>query len=523
MIFAHLPFRRSILALAISLVCAPNAATSAVINVGGSCTLINAINNANADADTDGPKGCPAGSRADTINLAHHQSYLLTEVNNNTNGPNGLPSVTSIITINGNGSSVSRSDAQGTPDFRIFHVPQNGALTLKSMTIKNGSLPINSEWVCPYYCHPNVEIYNGAGIFNRGKTSLINTTITGNKNFGGDGGGIYNSGTLTLTDSVVSNNSTSGFSFEEFEYTFYNEGKGGGLLNRGKAVLTASTLSGNSTMDGKGGGIYNSGEMVLTASTLSGNSAKYTNYYDGIGGGIFNKGKAVLTASTLTGNSASSDGGGIRNEVSGTITAKDSIIANSGNGDCFNKSEFRSNGVNLIEDGNCDAKLSGDPKLGPLKYNGGPTRTHALLKDSPALDVRSCLPASTDQRGIIRPRPAGGRCDIGAYERIPVAEDSVSPSVWPLVDFFKTQVAGGGLAGTGSQTYPNRLAALNQLVAAGDYRDRALNVKACEQLDQLLRHIDPDASPDNNDYVTGSAAGALAERIAQLKSAWDCP
>jgi len=57
-----LSFRRSLLAQAIPLACASGTTTAAVIQDGGGCTLINAINN--ADADTDGPKGCPPGSGA---------------------------------------------------------------------------------------------------------------------------------------------------------------------------------------------------------------------------------------------------------------------------------------------------------------------------------------------------------------------------------------------------------------------------------------------------------------------------
>jgi hypothetical protein len=57
-----------------------------------------------------------------------------------------------------------------------------------------------------------------------------------------------------------------------------------------------------------------------------------------------------------------------------------------------------------------------DPKIGKLGNNGGPTRTHALLIGSPAINAGSdaeCYP--TDQRGVTRPR--GPHCDMGSYER----------------------------------------------------------------------------------------------------------
>src|SRR4029077_7446669 len=54
-----------------------------------------------------------------------------------------------------------------------------------------------------------------------------------------------------------------------------------------------------------------------------------------------------------------------------------------------------------------------DPLLGPLQDNGGPTKTHALLAGSPALNAGD--PAQlgvADQRGVVR---AGG-VNIGAYQ-----------------------------------------------------------------------------------------------------------
>jgi hypothetical protein len=66
-----------------------------------------------------------------------------------------------------------------------------------------------------------------------------------------------------------------------------------------------------------------------------------------------------------------------------------------------------------------------DPLLGPLQDNGGPTKTHALLAGSPAINAGTptgCLantagpPLTMDQRGARRPFPAGGLCDIGAFE-----------------------------------------------------------------------------------------------------------
>jgi hypothetical protein len=48
--------------------------------------------------------------------------------------------------------------------------------------------------------------------------------------------------------------------------------------------------------------------------------------------------------------------------------------------------------------------------------NGGPTRTHALLAGSPAIEtaLSGCATIATDQRYVARPQ--GSHCDIGAFE-----------------------------------------------------------------------------------------------------------
>jgi uncharacterized delta-60 repeat protein len=64
-----------------------------------------------------------------------------------------------------------------------------------------------------------------------------------------------------------------------------------------------------------------------------------------------------------------------------------------------------------------------DPVLGPLAFNGGTTRTHALLAGSPAIDTGSNpLGLTTDQRSATNsPRLVGAAVDMGAYEVISTA------------------------------------------------------------------------------------------------------
>lgn len=134
----------------------------------------------------------------------------------------------------------------------------------------------------------------------------------------------------------------------------------------------------------------------------------------------------------------------------GTVKIGGSIIAgNTGMGAPDIDGCFSSAGYNLIGTGGNECSslsstdLTGiDPKLAALADNGGPTQTEALLPGSPAIDAipnNACVP-EIDQRGAPRPYPAGGACDIGAYEygAAPAAPD---PAPAPPTDAPATTAA----------------------------------------------------------------------------------
>src|SRR6185503_645674 len=106
----------------------------------------------------------------------------------------------------------------------------------------------------------------------------------------------------------------------------------------------------------------------------------------------------IVAGNTRSANSSSSDIGGIVDSSSSF-----NIIGNGGSGGL-------TNGVN----GN---QVGVDARVGPLANNGGPTRTHALLPGSPAIDAGSNANAAsltTDQRGFAR--IVNTTVDIGAFE-----------------------------------------------------------------------------------------------------------
>jgi CSLREA domain-containing protein len=226
--------------------------------------------------------------------------------------------------------------------------------------------------------------------------TLTKSTVAGNSAGDSGAGGIFNGGgRFTITGSTISGNSA----------VSLRGGSGGGILiatfrEPATLILTNSTVSGNSAR--AGGGIVQFGPFtVITNSTVVGNSAEQ-------GGGIFSSGdvsRPMLTNSLVAQNSAPT-GPDLLTLFGATVGARFSLIGN-GSGNSI-----------TITNGNQVGTASNpiDPKLGPLANNGGPTRTHALLLGSPAIDAASTPDCpTTDQRGVLRPQ--GAACDIGSYER----------------------------------------------------------------------------------------------------------
>ncbi len=243
----------------------------------------------------------------------------------------------------------------------------------------------------------NKAIDGAGGIYDSDKATLYGSTLAGNT-AGRAGGGVSSTGTLTLDDCTVSGNTADA---------------GGGVSGTGTLTLDDCTVSGN-TADGGGGGVSSTGTLTLDDCTVSGNTA------DGGGGGVSNTGTLTLDDCTFSGNTADG-GGGVSNLAGGSATVNNTIVANDSGGDLSNQGTL-TGGFDLIEDGSGGAGLTdtitGDPKLGSLASNGGPTQTMALLTGSPAIGKGSValIPAgsTTDQRGA--PRTNAGTVDIGAFE-----------------------------------------------------------------------------------------------------------
>ncbi len=306
------------------------------------------------------------------------------------------------LTITGPGAD--RLTLKGVAGSRIFRVSASVVANLSGFTITGGSLPP----------------YPGGGIYcDRSTLYLTACVVKGNQAASGSGLSLFESTTYVM-DCTFSDNIASA---------------AGGAVKCDGGVLYLTRCALYSNRAATGGAIGNSfGTVALTDSTLALNTAAS-------GGAVFNDAASFdCRQTTIVGNSASVQGGGIR-DVNGTGTELANVIiaqnvaptqpdlgadALSGEvllGGCIigkgTGAAFIIQGRNLI--GTSTAPI--DPKLTPLRDNGGPTLSCALLPGSPAFNAGDSalaingvtrIPLVTEQRGFAR--ISGGAVDAGACE-----------------------------------------------------------------------------------------------------------
>ena len=230
-----------------------------------------------------------------------------------------------------------------------------------------------------------------------GTSELLETTVFGGRARDGGAVTVGDGATVTVDRSWISSNQATA--------------RGGALYVGGTAFVSRSTVSGNTATGGGGAFVAPTGSLSLADSTFSGNVAVR-------GGGVRAAGDVELFSSTIAGNRAEV-GGAVMLGSSSSSSAANSVFAR-------NRASVRgpmcvgtlvSLGHNIADAGGCGltspSDLTGvDPGLGILGPNGGPTPTHALKVDSPAVR-RGAGCNDTDQRGAPR-----SHCDSGAYELV---------------------------------------------------------------------------------------------------------
>lgn len=354
------------IALGLALAClVPSIVRGATFNIadGDVAGLIAAIQTANAVC-----------APTTTINLAPGGTYTLTAVAENPpeyNGPLavGLPVIRVSVTINGNGATIRRSTASGTPGF----VP----LAVSGRT-----------WSGPPACYE--------------PTLTLNQTVL----TGGSQGGLHmNSAAALVNNSTVTQNTG-----------------GGGISNAcGSLTLLNSTVSYNSSDSAfGGGGIFFWGFSCapdrpvadISFSTIFENSNPF-----------WGRGNAIGTAYSPSGSVR------LKNSILASPSHPSEAVCNSQNNILVSHGHNILGDASDIFGSRCYAALTapGDmintnPLLGPLASNGGPTPTDLPLASSPATDrgpIANCTDVfgvlvTTDQRGV--PRPQGSACDAGSVE-----------------------------------------------------------------------------------------------------------
>jgi hypothetical protein len=191
---------------------------------------------------------------------------------------------------------------------------------------------------------------------------------------------------------------------------------GGGVNVAAGSQLHLSGVTIYNSRATNGGAIYNSGLLSITNSTV----VSVATRTGGSGGGLYTAagGQSWLTHVTLLPDASYA----LENHSATAVRAASSIIGGPGT---LCSGSLANGGYNLVAGAGCDGLASaatGDPRLGALRDNGGPTLTRAIISpDSPAvLAGADACAVATDQRGKQRPLnrdgAAGGKCDIGATE-----------------------------------------------------------------------------------------------------------
>jgi uncharacterized repeat protein (TIGR01451 family) len=251
--------------------------------------------------------------------------------------------------------------------------------------------------------------------------TFANSTVTGNR------GAISAIGTaaLALNDDRFTNNGVSGAT------------DGGAVMDGASGQLTIN----GSTFDANKG--YNGGALYSYAPTRVVNST----FVDNTGGNTSSNGDAgaimVSTGTfindTITGNECFNGPGCGGAILAGAVTVADTIIAGNLAYESGSHTTATDNcsagpitiaGPDLQDGTDCTGfTVHGDPRLGPLQNNGGPTDTLEPASTSPAVGAgtnSSCAPV--DQRGGARPAPGGGQCDIGAVELNSLTDAAITGS-----------------------------------------------------------------------------------------------
>jgi hypothetical protein len=432
-------------------------------DAGDVACLILAIDQANAN-----------GHPKNTIRLAPG-TYTLLNVDNVTDGANGLPSITSKLTIDAPDTATLTRAATG-PSFRLLHIGRGGNLTLRGVLVTNGSAEQGGGLfnnggtltIVDSAVSHNSGTTGGGLVNNGGVVTITRSTIANNLGF--SAGAISNNGDLTIDRSLIRlNNGLSGpglvtssgvvrITASRFDQNFSSSGGPGPIWLRGGSMaiaytsfesnfsdngaagiqvdaqasltLTKSAFVGNHT-PAQGAAIFNAGTVEISDTTF----ARNFGVLYGVAGTavvITNAGRLSLINSTFADNRGASFVGfryvAVGSRAGATTLMQNTIFGSVGDEmvqDCGGVVTSLGNNLFSQQPTGCTiilqrTDLVGDAGLAAFTDNGEPGNGHfPLLKTSPAINAgndEAC--GETDQIGHERKRNRNRNrhCDIGAIE-----------------------------------------------------------------------------------------------------------
>ncbi|MDQ3759591.1 MAG: CSLREA domain-containing protein [Actinomycetota bacterium] len=450
--------------------------TSDELNSDGDCSLREAVQAANTNSSVDGcVKG--QGAQRDTVALKPKNYELTIPSTNEDSNANGDLDVApgGPLTIRGVEQSGGTALSQNGED-RVLDVGSiNSDLTIEKLDLnggdvtsftaahaRGGSVRANGATVKLKLRRVGIKNANalvGGAIYasNQTKLTVLDSQLTENR-ASGTGGAIAtaNSAKTTVKGSSLRGNSVTSTTASVEGGAITHSAATGSLrvVDSSVAVNEVTGIGpGNAAL---GGGIYSGGPLEIRRSFIGSNDARATTsgtaergdglyltagvakvvnstFFFNDSGDADNKGGAVyvgagsarLQFTTLTGNTTATGDGSLATGV-GTIELGRSIIDNHAfSTPCDGNVTSLGFNVSEDDDANCgfadsDAVDVGDVGLAAsAQDNGGRTDTVRIGAGSPAKNFvpkKSCKASGgEDQRAY--ERPAGKRCDAGAYER----------------------------------------------------------------------------------------------------------
>ncbi|MBS0486308.1 MAG: hypothetical protein JSS13_03125 [Proteobacteria bacterium] len=246
----------------------------------------------------------------------------------------------------------------------------------------------------------------------------------GNGGFGGGAGSASGGGSANGGFGGGGNNASS--------YGGGGAGMGGAIFNdAGTLNIVNSTFTANSASGGAGGNaaaggsgfggaIFNySAVLTIQSSTLARNSVAAASGGIADGGALysFDDRNCGVGGNTCPNGSASSFD--LESSIFSNSSATHDVVVNTGSPPAvgtFSDLIVMSRDATQFTIANFAS--SADPQLSPLGNHGGWTPTMVPKQGSAAIDALTCTSgfARDDQRGVARPYPSSGQCDVGAVE-----------------------------------------------------------------------------------------------------------